>query len=997
MKRMLINATQPEELRVAIVDGQRLENLDIEHGSREQKKSNVYKGAITRIEPSLEAAFVDYGADRHGFLPFKEVARSYLDGAKSRSGRVSVKDALREGQEIVVQVEKEERGNKGAALTTYVSLAGRYLVLMPNNPRAGGVSRRIEGEDRAEVREAISQLEVPEGMGTIVRTAGVGRSAEELQWDLDYQVDIWKAIRKAVDEQRAPFLIYQESNVIIRALRDYFRSDIGVIQIDEPTTYEQARQFIEQTMPQNLRKLRLYDDEVPLFSRFQIEHQIETAFEREVSLPSGGSLAIDHTEALISIDINSARATKGADIEETAFNTNLEAADEIARQMRLRDIGGLIVVDFIDMMSNRHQREVEQRLREAVKMDRARVQLGRISRFGLLEMSRQRLQPSLGESASVTCPRCLGHGTIRNLGSLSLTILRIVGEEAMKESTERIVANVPVHIATYLLNEKREQLSTIEQRNNVHILVIPDPALETPHYRIERVRSADSDHASHDHRSYELAGEAPDDRYVPPTEDEQEPSEEPMVKSVPPTDPAPQPNQREPQKESTADDSDGGDGGWLARLTRALFSSTAPESTGAPEQAATGSAPHQPSASRAQASSQRDQRSGGSRAQAKRDADGGDDRNRRSRGGRNRRGGRGRSQGRADEARSADTRGRGASQRRQSSERSEPVDDAADRDSRRDDTGRGSEHHVDADRRSSHRGVGTASEAETGEPAATTSGKSSPAQKTPEAETVGERPTGHQPAERGPGSGADERKRSDEGERPGNRNRSRGRSRRGGRRRRGGNRSASTCDNAEQTPRSSNDKQKARPAARTGGETHGSGPSEGVEPAPSTDSNASRTPETAADTGPIPAQHAPASGPEADSPGRTAGESVTWQDSPELTTPTDLTASPGNPQAGESRESNAPISDTAGVSARQPSDYDRGGKSLAHTEANGEAGNRDAGAAATDHGGASAPSTADASSSHAPSPSDDTSREDSDQHGTSTGEEAAPKASGDSS
>ncbi|MEX1080401.1 MAG: ribonuclease E, partial [Halofilum sp. (in: g-proteobacteria)] len=636
MKRMLINATQPEELRVAIVDGQRLENLDIEHGAHEQKKANVYKGLITRVEPSLEAAFVNYGAERHGFLPFKEIDRAYLGGDRSDGGRIQVKDALKEGQEILVQVEKEERGNKGAALTTYVSLAGRYLVLMPNNPRAGGVSRRIEGDDRAEVREAISQLEVPEGMGTIVRTAGVGRTAEELQWDLDYQVEIWKAIQKAADDRKAPFLVYQESNVIIRALRDYFRNDIGVIQIDEPGIYEQARQFIEQTMPQNARKLKLYEDSVPLFSRFQIEQQIETAFEREVSLPSGGSLAIDHTEALISIDINSARATKGADIEETAYNTNLEAADEIARQLRLRDIGGLIVVDFIDMMGNRHQREVESRLREAVKVDRARVQIGRISRFGLMEMSRQRLQPSLGETASITCPRCLGHGTIRSLGSLSLTILRVVSEESMKEGTERVVAKVPVQIGTYLLNEKRDQLRRIEDGNGVHLLIVPDPSLETPHYKIERVRKADAEHESSTQRSYELAGEeAPEALYVPPTEDTQKQAEQPAVRAISPSSPAPPGRQTEaheqpaePAKGTTAR------GGLLSRVTRALFAGAGggerterTEASSTSEEARSGRGASQASSEPSGAKEESTEASGGNRR----------------RGGRNRRGGRGRS------------------------------------------------------------------------------------------------------------------------------------------------------------------------------------------------------------------------------------------------------------------------------------------------------------------------------------------------------------------
>ena len=489
MKRMLINATQPEELRVALVDGQKLFDLDIEVPSRGQKKSNIYKGKITRVEPSLEAAFVDYGAERHGFLPLKEVARSYFkEGATAGGGRVSIKDALSEGQEVIVQVEKEERGNKGAALTTFISLAGRYLVLMPNNPRAGGVSRRIEGEDRNLVRDAMAQLEIPSDMGLIVRTAGIGRIAEELQWDLDYLLHLWDSIFKASEERAAPFLIYQESNVIIRALRDHLRSDIGEILIDDAEIFQRATEFMTQVMPHNLKKLKRYDDPVPLFSRYQIESQIETAFQREVSLPSGGAIVIDHTEALLSIDINSARATKGSDIEETALNTNLEAADEVARQLRLRDLGGLVVIDFIDMQPTRHQREVENRLRDALRIDRARVQVGRISRFGLMEMSRQRLRPSLGESSQIVCPRCMGQGTVRGVESLALSILRILEEEAMKDKTGRVIAHVPVDVGTYLLNEKREILVTLEQRHKLGVTLIPTPTLETPHYEIKRVR-----------------------------------------------------------------------------------------------------------------------------------------------------------------------------------------------------------------------------------------------------------------------------------------------------------------------------------------------------------------------------------------------------------------------------------------------------------------------------------------------------------------------------
>lgn len=651
MKRMLINATQPEELRVAIVDGQRLENLDIEHGAREQKKANVYKGIVTRVEPSLEAAFIDFGAERHGFLPFKEIARGYLgDAARNESGKVAVKEGLREGQELIVQVEKEERGNKGAALTTYISLAGRYLVLMPNNPRAGGVSRRIEGDERAEVRDAIAALQVPEGMGTIVRTAGVGRTTEELQWDLDYQIEIWKAICKAAEERKGTFLIYQESNVIIRALRDYFRNDISVIQIDEPKIYEQARQFIEQTMPHNLGRLKLYQDEVPLFSRFQIEHQIETAFQREATLPSGGALVIDHTEALISIDINSARSTKGADIEETAFHTNLEAADEIGRQLRLRDIGGLIVVDFIDMMSNRHQREVENRLREAVKLDRARVQIGRISRFGLLEMSRQRLQPSLGESASITCPRCLGHGTIRSLGSMSLAILRLLNEESMKDSTERVIARVPVEVATYLLNEKREQITQLEARNGVQVVMVPDPSLETPHYSVERVRAAEAaEHESSQRRSYEMVTPPAKATYEPPVEVEAEAGERPAVEALTPRSPAPaaaekkpaaKPATPEPKAAPATATATSTSPGLLARIVRAL--------TGAGEagsQSAT-TAPKAEPATAKKADNRRRQPAGegsgpSKPAQTGESGGSGGSGKRRRRGGRNRRGGRG--------------------------------------------------------------------------------------------------------------------------------------------------------------------------------------------------------------------------------------------------------------------------------------------------------------------------------------------------------------------
>jgi ribonuclease E len=507
MKRMLVNATQPEELRVAIVDGQKLDNLDIENKTREQKKSNIYKAKITRVEPSLEAAFVDYGAERHGFLPFKEIAKEFLGEAamKDGGGRPNVKAGISEGQEILVQIEKEERGNKGAALTTFISLAGRFLVLMPNNPRAGGVSRRIEGDDRSELKAAMNELEIADGMGIIVRTAGVGRTADELQWDLDYQAKTWEAICDAGAKAKAPSLIYQESNVIVRALRDYFRGDIGEILIDEPAVYEQAQTFISQYMPHNLRKLKLYQEDVPLFSRYQIEGQIESAYQREVRLPSGGAIVIDHTEALISIDINSARATKGSDIEETATNTNIEACDEIGRQLRLRDLGGLVVVDFIDMMTPKNQRMVENRLRDVAKLDRARVQIGRISRFGLMEMSRQRLRPSLGETTEIVCPRCVGQGTIRTVESLALQLLRLLEEETLKENTGRVLIKMPVAVATYLLNEKRDAVREIEERNNAQALLVPDTNLVTPHYEIERIRSSETDHDAVQLNSHELA------------------------------------------------------------------------------------------------------------------------------------------------------------------------------------------------------------------------------------------------------------------------------------------------------------------------------------------------------------------------------------------------------------------------------------------------------------------------------------------------------------
>ncbi|MGM0824767.1 MAG: ribonuclease E [Pseudomonadota bacterium] len=567
MKRMLINATQPEELRVALVDGQRLYDLDIESGAREQKKANIYRGKITRVEPSLEAAFVDFGAERHGFLPLKEISREYF--VKDVSGRPSIKEVLKEGQEVIVQVDKEERGNKGAALTTFISLAGRFLVLMPNNPRAGGISRRIEGDERSQLKDAMGQLTVPDKMGLIVRTAGIGRSPEELQWDLDYLVQVWESITTEAGKRAAPFLIYRESNVIIRAMRDYLRQDIGEVLIDSPEIHAEALAFIRQVMPSYQQKIKLYADEVPLFSRFQIESQIETAYQREVKLPSGGSIVIDHTEALVSIDINSARATRGSDIEETALQTNSEAADEIARQLRLRDIGGLVVIDFIDMGPARNQREVENRMRDALKLDRARVQIGRISRFGLMEMSRQRLRPSLGETSGVVCPRCNGQGTIRDVRSMSLSIMRLIEEEAMKERSAQIRAILPVPVATYLLNEKRSVLADIESRQGVRVVLLPNPDMDTPHYDVQRLRD---DHLDEDDSqtlsSFELStdtdvGKEPDPSFVPPAQ-----RAEAAVKSVAHNAPAPASLQNDPAPQGAAQTSSAGDASMLGRFMR---------------------------------------------------------------------------------------------------------------------------------------------------------------------------------------------------------------------------------------------------------------------------------------------------------------------------------------------------------------------------------------------------------------------------------------------
>lgn len=545
MKRMLINATQAEELRVAIVDGQSLYDIDIEQPAKEQKKSNIYKGRITRLEPSLEAAFVEYGGERHGFLPLKEISRDYfLPGTDPN--KHGIKELLKEGQEVVVQVDKEERGNKGAALTTFISLAGRYMVLMPNSPRAGGVSRRIEGEDRQALKEAMDKLNIPDDMGIIIRTAGVGRDAEELQWDLDYLLQVWRSITDAALAKPAPFLIYQESRLIVRALRDYLRADIGEILIDSEPMFQEAKDFVEQVMPHTLRKLKLYKDNIPLFNRYQIESQIENAYERQVRLPSGGSIVIDQTEALTAIDVNSARATKGGDIEETAFNTNLEAADEVARQLRLRDLGGLVVVDFIDMESNRHQREVEERLKNALKADRARVQIGRISRFGLLEMSRQRLRPSLGESSQTVCPRCAGHGRMRSVESLSLSILRLIEEQAMKDNTGQVLVQAPHEIANFLLNEKRRGLLEIEQRHDVPVVIVADDQLETPHFNVQRIRegelgeeTAKPSYYRTSPRKQEVHALTRANLNIPPA---------PAVKAVKPASPAPIRDEREDEE-----------------------------------------------------------------------------------------------------------------------------------------------------------------------------------------------------------------------------------------------------------------------------------------------------------------------------------------------------------------------------------------------------------------------------------------------------------------
>ena len=538
MKRMLVNATQEEELRVALVDGQKLFDLSIELPSREQKKANIYKARISRIEPSLEACFVDYGAQRHGFLPLKEVSRDYFR-QQPQGGRMNIRELLAEGQEVMVQVEKEERGTKGAALTTFISLAGRFLVLMPNNPRAGGVSRRIEGEDRDQMREVMSQLQIPDGMGAIVRTAGVGRSAQELQWDLDNLKVQWEQIAAAGKDRAAPFLVFRESDAVTRAMRDYLSDDVGELLVDSQPAYEKAQEYMQRFMPAEAqRRLKMYTDDIPLFTRFQIESQIESAYAHKVQLPSGGSIVIDYTEALVSIDINSARATRGSDIETTATNTNLEAADEIARQLRIRDIGGLIVIDFIDMESSKNQRDVEDRLRDAMKMDRARIQIGRLSRFGLLEMSRQRLRPSLGESSHIVCPRCVGIGSIRSVESMTLAVLRLIGEELRKDRTARVIAQVPVAVATYLINEKREWLRTLEDKSSAELIIVPNENIQTPEYSIRRVRDDEMELPENKQATY-LMPVAPEMVEPGLAQDKKPPAEAPAVATLLPATPAP--------------------------------------------------------------------------------------------------------------------------------------------------------------------------------------------------------------------------------------------------------------------------------------------------------------------------------------------------------------------------------------------------------------------------------------------------------------------------
>ena len=583
MKKMLINATEREEVRVALVDGQRLYDLDIENRARLQTKANVYKAKVTRVEPSLEAAFVDFGADRHGFLPLKEIAPQYFRSSSPEGGKLRIKDAIKEGTEVIVQVDKEERGTKGAALTSFISLPGRYMVLMPNNPRAGGISRRIEGDDRSELRDALSQLTIPDGMGVIIRTAGVGRSAEELQWDLDYLLKLWDAISEAAASNEPPTLLYQESDVIIRAIRDYLKDDIDQVLIDDPKAYRQALDFVSMVMPKYQNRIKTYSDSLPLFNRFQVEGQIETAFQREVRLPSGGSIVIDPTEALVSIDINSARATKGSDIEQTALQTNLEAADEVARQLRLRDMGGLVVIDFIDMNASKNQRAVENRMRDALEIDRARIQLGRISRFGLLEMSRQRLRPSLGETSGMVCPRCTGQGTIRDTKSLALAILRLIQEEASKERTGEVRVIVPVDVSAFLLNEKRAAVGEIELATKVRVLVIPNPQMQTPQFEVVRLRDDEVEEDQRESFEIDLSGYESE----PAIDDADKPAAAPqalvrgVIPDAPPPAAAPQPQEAQapaPEPEVVAPKP-----GLFPRLWSALFAptpKTEPDATG---------------------------------------------------------------------------------------------------------------------------------------------------------------------------------------------------------------------------------------------------------------------------------------------------------------------------------------------------------------------------------------------------------------------------------
>ena len=594
MKRMLINATQPEELRVALVDGQRLYDLDIENRAREQRKSNIYKGVITRVEPSLEAAFVNYGADKHGFLPLKEIGREYFKrNPDDPQSRLKIKELLQEGQEVIVQVEKEERGSKGAALTTFISLAGRYMVLMPNNPRAGGISRRIEGEERDQLRDALKGLEIPKGCGVIVRTAGIGRSPEELQWDLDYLLQLWRTIETEAKQAKAPKFLFQESNVIIRAIRDYLRPDVGEVIVDNREAYQLASAFIQQVMPGESSRVKFYDDTLPLFNRYQIEQQIESAFQREVKLPSGGSIVLDITEALVAVDINSSRATKGSDIEETALQTNLEAADEIARQLRLRDVGGLIVIDFIDMLAPKNQRMVEDRMRQALEIDRARVQLGRISRFGLLEMSRQRLRPSLEEMTFKVCPRCDGQGTIRGTRSLALSILRLVEDEAQKENSVQIRVITPISVATFLLNEKRRAISEIESRHGIRVAILPNEAMETPQFEVQRIREQDNVADLYSYQAIsQIAAETPQDLL---DVEAPLPAPAPAVQSVQPPSrpPAPQPQAPVQQPPEVAAPvaatpmtvATGARKGWLKRLVESLIGAPEPEASPAVEKA----------------------------------------------------------------------------------------------------------------------------------------------------------------------------------------------------------------------------------------------------------------------------------------------------------------------------------------------------------------------------------------------------------------------------